>query len=58
MLQRQVQRIGHHHHAGAAPEGTIVDRTVQIGRHITRIPEMHIPQTSLFSAGRDAEIRN
>ena len=49
-----LQRLGHHHHAGPAPVGPVVDPAVIVRREIARIPRLQLAQPFLERPARDA----
>src|SRR5205807_2035774 len=56
-LERPVQRLGQHHHAGPAAVRTVVHRPVVVAREIARIPRREAPQSGLQRAAGDAAPR-
>ena len=57
-VDRLRERIGHHHHAGTAAEGAVVDRAVHVLGHGAGIPGVAGPQASLHRTGGDAALRD
>src|SRR5690606_25962415 len=49
------QRLDHHHHAGPAAEGAVVDLAVVAFRMIARVPAMHREQAALDRPAGHAE---
>src|SRR5262249_37528953 len=49
-FDRGEQRCGHHHHAGTAAEGLVVDAAVRVGGRVTRVVQAHVEQSVLAGA--------
>ena len=47
------KRLSHHHHAGAAPEGPVIDRPVNVLGDVSGVPEVNVPKAPLHRAGTD-----
>ena len=49
-IQAQLQGLGHHHHAGAAAKGAVIDATVVAFGPVTRVPQVHCDLARAVSA--------
>ena len=57
MRQRRSQRFGHHHHAGTAAVGTVINAAVRILGEIARAGKGDVAQAARKGARRDAAFR-